>query len=135
MLDNSLTLYPADTGAGQVLSIIDTDNGVTTRQVNLGGGQFVKITIARSETNENKGLVTDRYLVRVDHVVPDPVISVNPPAVISSYNVFALPRRVDLVADYLIQNNHRLASFLLDRQDIDADLGSTLMQRLLNGET
>jgi hypothetical protein len=135
MFDNALTLYPGDAIAGISVSVTDTDNGVTTRQYAAGGGTFTRLTISRQETNENKGLITDRYLVRVDDIIPDPVIVTGPPAVVTAYQVFALPRRTDLLPSHLAATQHKLMSFLLGRQDIDAEVLVTITQRLLNGET
>jgi len=67
MFPNSLTLV----GIPQPVSITDTDNGRTVRQYNAGGGVMYQVVIAHSESNENKIVKTDRYLVQTAVIAPD----------------------------------------------------------------
>jgi hypothetical protein len=139
MLNNTLTLAKNAGGTTVEASITDTDNGTTTRSAAYGGGNRLDLTISRAESTENKGLLSDRYLVRVDNVLTDP----NPPygpAKLSAYLVLVVPRRPDVTSAKavdtvltllcLLTNN----SFIGETSALSTPLGEFLT-RILNGET
>jgi hypothetical protein len=92
-LNNSITLYPvaATPGTTKSVSIVDTDNGKTVRLLNEGEGFFTRLTTAATTTQENKPIITDRFLIRLDL---DKTSNVDPAAVVraSAYLVVSLPR-------------------------------------------
>jgi hypothetical protein len=91
MFNNTVNLYPsaeADTDV-KVVSLNDTDDGRSVRKINLGGGEFIVLTIGNSESTENKPIINDRHLVRVDHIKPD--VS-GKPVTASCYIVVTYPR-------------------------------------------
>jgi hypothetical protein len=133
MLDNSITLYSGDTGSGDALSLIDTDNGKTLRRRNGGGGIFQDLTISHDESLDKKsGITSDRHLVRIDHRFPD---ANQKEVTISNYIVSVYPRHGDVSNATVTANMHRLLSFLMGRQDIDAEALATLADRLYSGES
>jgi hypothetical protein len=69
MFDNTLDLD----GPIPAMSLIDTNEGESTRRVNLGGGDSHELHVRRQETAENKGIITDRYQVRVDSIFTDSI--------------------------------------------------------------
>jgi hypothetical protein len=133
MFDNAIALHLGDTGdsVGSV-SITDTDNGTTTRRINLGAGQFFTMTVAHSESNEQKPFVSDRHLVRFDREFPD---ADGKPLKISVYQVIVCPRHALVTTLKISQTVHMLLSFVLGRQDVDWTDGEAVMSRILSGES
>jgi hypothetical protein len=60
MFENSINLP----GSMPAVSVIDTDNGRTVRRANAGSGIFWELVNSHQESNENKGAITDRFLVQ-----------------------------------------------------------------------
>lgn len=70
MFDNTVNLKKiGSTGTiispNVTVSLVDTTNGKSIRQDILGGVE-TKLSVARSNSNENPGFVTDRRVVRID---------------------------------------------------------------------
>jgi hypothetical protein len=141
MLDNAIGLvFEASAGSAvttHTVSVNDTDNGVTTRRLNLGGGQFIDLTISSEETKDKKsGIVSDRYLVRIDQTIPDPVLSNGPAAVASVYQVFVYPRRTDITHGVMGQLHTALRNLLKDGSTQSGSADSDgILARLFSGES
>jgi hypothetical protein len=139
MLDNSITLVVEAAGGAatvtKAVSLTDTDNGRTIRRKAEGGGTFYDLTISSEETRAKDGIISDRYLVRIDNTVPDPVLSTAPAAVVSAYLVFVLPRRSDIGNSHVgalwtaLQNLLYDGSVMRSTSDSDA-----ILARLITGE-
>jgi len=99
MFDNAITLSPS----GVSVSIKDTDDGKTVRTYNLGGGNRIDVTISHTESTENKGVLSDRYLIRVDRILTEPT-SPYAPTKLSSYIVQVVPRRPDVTVELIKVN-------------------------------
>jgi len=132
MFDNTLTVL---SGGFPSVSIADTDDGRTVRRYNVGGGHFKEIVISRQESNENKVVLTDRYLVQFNWLQPyeaDPLKTIRTSASL----VIAYPR-VGTIDDSDVKNMVlSLFSFLggaIAAGEVTA-LNSNLT-RIFNGET
>jgi len=112
MFTDPLTLIPdassVDSNAVSVPRVSSSPKGVF-RQI-LAVGEFLEVSISHSESKENKGILTDRHLIRFDHVKPDTVGST---IRASAYMVFTVPRGT-ITQQQAIDNVLRLLSFLLD---------------------
>jgi len=129
MFANSITLQ----GIPQPLSITDTDNGRTVRQFNAGGGIFYQLIIARSESKENKVVLTDRYLVQTNVIAPD---SEGRPIRASCSTTLSYPRHpafthVTLTDMYKANVNFIIGTFSSGTSDIIEDN----LARVFNGES
>lgn len=133
MFNNTLTLANVG-GPTHDLSITDTDNGVTTRSINLGGGNSINLTVARTESTENKGVISDRYLVRVDQILTE-TVSPYAPTKLSAYANLVVPRRPDVTPELVDQTAGFLLCFLFGGTPIATSVISPTIARLLSGET
>lgn len=136
MFDNTLSLY-LDGAVEETLSVTDTDNGTTTRSINLGGGNALNLTIAHSESTENKGVVSDRYLVRLDEILTE-TSSPYAPTKASVYQVYVVPRRPDVTPTKVAELAAKLHNFLLDTEPVGS-VGiaavNPVLTRITAGET
>jgi len=122
------------------VSVTDTDNGRSIRSVNLGGGNRIDLTIAHSESSENKGILSDRYLMRMDRTL---VESQTPYAAtkVSAYLVVVVPRRPDITPVLTGQTILSLLALLCGTMNPDWTPGEDslldspgLFGRILSGE-
>jgi hypothetical protein len=134
MFDNTVALYSADSGGGKSLSIIDTDNGTTKRRVNAGGGVFHTFTISHSESNEVKGVISDRHMIRVDTEFP----SESNPALIlkrSAYQVIVFPRHPEVANDAMTATVHELITWMTGIQNLGLAVMAPHLARVYSGES
>jgi len=130
MFDNTVTIAAGNIPA---VSITDTDNGRTIRRHNSGGGMFQELVISRQESNENKGTITDRYLVQLAHLSID--ATTGKPVRASASLVIAYPR---INADHASMNQLvvGLVSFLIGAVGAGSVTNlETTLGRIYNGET
>lgn len=135
MLDNTLTLK-ASNGASietTALSLTDTDDGRTIRTHSFGSGNKVDLTIAVTESTENKGILSDRIMVRVDETK---VESTSPYAAAkaSAYLVIVAPRRPDFTAVDIGVNVGRVFDLLLAGEFGTNVITPGILDRILAGE-
>lgn len=134
MFNNTVTL--TDGAEPFDLSITDTDNGTTTRSINLGGGNRLSLVIARSDSKENPGILSDRILVRIDSIKTEPTTPYAP-AKLSAYLVLVVPQRPDVLATDVYECVAQLVNFIINDEAnviLTIDVQTTLA-RLLAGET
>jgi hypothetical protein len=130
MFENSVALAQQ----GVSVSIADTDNGRTVRRYNAGSGAFVELVIARQETNENKGLITDRFLVQRNNLLPDAVTG--KPVRASVSLTMSYPRHPNVENSTMVTMIADIVSFLMGTigsSSLSALSNSTT--RIFNGET
>jgi len=136
MLDNALTLRAND-GAGStvtnIVSLTDTDDGRTIRTLNTGGGNKVDLIISVTESTENKGIISDRILIRVDETK---VESTSPyaPAKQSAYLVIVAPRRPDFSVQDVQVNVGLCLDLLLGVGSGTNVITPGILARILSGE-
>jgi hypothetical protein len=123
---------------GKSVSIIDTDDGKTTRSINLGGGNRLDLIIQRAESTENKGILSDRYNVRIDRILTEATTPYAPTKV-SVYLVCVVPRRPDVTIQVVADLYNALTVLMYGGDDVDSGslpygTGSRFAQ-LLSGET
>lgn len=139
MIPNPFVLKPSFTSEAQNKNVprVDTDNGRSTFRLNLGLGHFREVTVSHAISKENKSVLTDRHLVRIDSIKPDATGLGTIRA--SVQLVIAHPR-----ADYTNEDMNALCTemirFLFEGNEID-EFGANIpayaatIQSLLNGET
>jgi hypothetical protein len=136
MFDNSITLTSdvAVIGGPLGVSITDTDNGRTTRSLLISPGNRIDLTLSRTDSTENRGVISDRYLVRVDRLLTE-TTTPYAPVKISAYTVLVVPRRPDVTTDLVGDTYMRMLGVLVDTTPLSYGDVSTLLGRLLSGET
>lgn len=134
MFDNTLTLV-LDGDTTHEVSITDTDNGTTARRKALGGGSFLELHVSHTETKENKGVLSDRHLVRVDHIIPDAVDTSKEPVKVSAYVVVVYPRRADVTHAHVYRTVGALLNFLMGTTDAHTSTVNANLARLFTGES
>jgi hypothetical protein len=131
MLNNALTAKD-HTGAAITMSLVDTDDGRTIRTLNMGAGNKIDLTIANTESSENKGILSDRFLVRLDMTKVE-ATSPYAPAKASAYLNIVVPRRPDFDTVEVISLAERLLSLLQAEASSDLTTFGTL-ERIIAGE-
>jgi len=129
MFDNSLDLQ----GTFPSVSLAGQSDGRTVRKVNLGGGSFYELIIGNQETGENKGIITDRYLVQTNYILTDEVTK--KPVRSSAQIVMSYPRHASIGNTLMQQLLLGLVSFFtstLDTTQINTLNAQTA--RVFNGE-
>jgi hypothetical protein len=135
MLANALTVlsFHGGTAVPQTVSLVDTDNGRTVRALNLGGGNKSELIVGVSESTENKGVLSDRYLIRWDDTKTE---STSPfaPAKASAYLVIVAPRRPDFTYAEVAAPVEKLISLLNGGVEINLGNETGILGRIYSGE-
>jgi hypothetical protein len=142
MFANSISVNDG-LGSAVALSLIDTDDGKSVRAINLGGGNKLELILSRTDSTENKGVLSDRYLVRMDRTL---IESASPYAAakISAYLVLVVPRRPDATEALVLDTLTDLLDFILQGEGTGfvapegpndlRELVSNQLTRILTGE-
>lgn len=95
--DNSITITKAEASLGFSIVDLSKANASVRKGSTPTGQKPVLLTISHSVTNENKGILTDRTLIRMDVIQHDDTRGED--VQLSLYSVFAIPRGTTVDSD------------------------------------
>lgn len=122
--------------AANSMPVLLNDGGGSKRSLTVSDVEHV-LSVAHSETNENKPFATGRTVIRLDLKKINEVTG--KPVVLSAYIVIALPKSVDFDVSDAVDASRSLAHFLTFGQVTEgneyANAEDNMLARLIQGES